>query len=79
MAKTFEEALEQQAVFLDSKPPRDWRHHSLNDDYEFKSMLDHGTGLYSVHKETQQVCECKMEWFHNGMILMCPVCFLEGT
>ena len=80
--KTLEEAIENQAKLLSTEYKKDfwgWRTHSLNDEYEYKGVPEHGTGMYSVHKETGEVCECKMQWFLDGTILMCPVCFLEGT
>lgn len=58
---------------------RAWRSASLHPDFEFKPHLETGTGWYSVNKVTGEVCECKMEWFREGTILMCPICFLEGT
>lgn len=80
MTKTLEEAIEQQKQFIDAAHvPNNWREYSLNDNYEFKPAHDHGTGYYPVHKETGEVCECKMQWVANEQILICPVCFLEGT
>jgi hypothetical protein len=52
---------------------------NLNPNYEFKPALEYGTGYWSVHKETGEVCDCKMQWNDDGTILSCPVCGLDGT
>lgn len=52
---------------------------SLREGYAFQSAPEHGLGLYSVHIATGEVCECKMVWCLDGTVLICPVCFLDGT
>jgi len=58
---------------------KDWRTHSLKPEYEFKAVLDYGTGLYVIHKETGEVCEHYMKWFCNDSVLLCTICHFEGT
>lgn len=56
-----------------------WRTASLHPDYHYGTVPSHGTGSYSVHNTTGRICECKMEWHENSRVLICLVCFLEGT
>jgi len=58
---------------------RGWRTHSLKPEFEFKSALDYGTGLYVVNKETGEVCEHQNKWFCEGQVLLCTICYFEGT
>ena len=52
---------------------------NLHQDYEMKEALHYGLGLWPVHRETGEVCGCKMEWNEDGTVLSCPVCGLDGT
>lgn len=62
-------------------PPgeKGWRTHSLKPEFEFRAVIEYGTGLYVVHKETGKVCEHKNVWFCDGQVLLCVVCHFEGT
>ncbi|WP_415912461.1 hypothetical protein [Neptuniibacter sp. QD37_11] len=55
------------------------RTRNLHPDYEMREVIEHGLGLFPVHRETGEVCECKMEWDEDGKVLSCPVCGLDGT
>lgn len=56
-----------------------WRYENLHPDYEIKEAPEHGVGLFSVHRVTQEVCDCKMKWNQDGTRLTCPVCGVDGT
>lgn len=56
-----------------------WRIANLKPEFEYREVPEYGTGMYSVNKETGEVCECKMEWNEDGSRLTCPVCGLDGT
>ena len=59
--------------------PEEWRWENIKPEFEVRSVLEYGFGLYAVNKETGEVCDCKMEWNEEGTVLSCPVCGLEGT
>lgn len=52
---------------------------SMKEGYELRSVPHHGMGLFPVNVETGEVCECKMQWYLDSQVLLCPVCFLDGT
>tara|TARA_R100000951_G_scaffold115091_1_gene122047 strand:+ start:1170 stop:1358 length:189 start_codon:yes stop_codon:yes gene_type:complete len=56
-----------------------YRSRNLKAGYELKAVPNHGTGVYPVNMETNAVCECKMEWDKDGLVLSCPECGLDGT
>lgn len=56
-----------------------WRSKNLHPDYEMKFVPHVGTGMYPVNRKTGEVCECKMEWDEDGLVLSCPECGLDGT
>lgn len=52
---------------------------SMHPDYEMRQNLDHGMGMFPVNIHTGEVCDCKMVWYEDGKVLLCPNCWLEGT
>jgi hypothetical protein len=61
------------------KDPESWRYVNLKPEYRMGPKWEHGIGFFPIHKETGEVCDCKMEWNEDGTILSCPVCGLDGT
>lgn len=55
-----------------------WRWDSLHPDYEARLVPSHGSGVYSVHKETGEVCLFKGKWFGDD-VLLCTDCWEDGT
>lgn len=63
---------------------RKWRAFSLKEGYTYKPNIQIGMGWF-VHDPEGKYHECEMKWYDDPSIgepesiLMCPVCFLEGT
>ena len=63
---------------------REWRSFSLKEGYTYHANFEIGMGWF-VHDPDGEYHECEMKWFDHpltgspGVILICPVCFLEGT
>jgi len=62
-----------------NKKELEMRTRNLHSDYEMKERLDHGLGLWPVHKKSGRICDCEMKWDKEGTTLSCPVCGLDGT